>query len=267
MRGYISYFKTELMANLQYRVAAVAGLSTQFFWGAILLVIYQAFYSGKNVNVAINFQELVTYVWLGQALLALIYIRVRDDDVIESIRKGTVAYELCRPYNLYYWWYIKNLSKKYAATLLRFSPIIIVSLLLPAPYNLSLPATPLNLILFIICLILGSFIITAIVMLINTLSFFTYNDQGVSSIIFTIVEFLSGEVIPVPLLPKVVQSITYYLPFRLIGDLSFRVYSNNIQVSEALFNIGLQLIWIIILIIIGSLLMKKATSKLFIQGG
>jgi len=267
MRGYLYYFKTELIANLQYRVAAIAGLSTQFFWGAILIIIYDAFYSGNNVTVVINFKELVTYVWLGQALFALIYVRVRDTDIIEGIRNGTIAYEMCRPYNLYFWWYIKSLSKKYAAVLLRFAPVILISLLLPEPYNLSLAASPTNFILFLISLILGSIIVTAFVMVVNVSSFFTYNDQGISSVIFTIIEILSGAAVPVPLLPEVIQKINYYLPFRLIGDLSFRVYSNNIGISEAIMNIYLQIFWIIILIVIGNLMMKKASKKLFIQGG
>lgn len=104
-------------------------------------------------------------------------------------------------------------------------------------------------------------------MIINVSSFFTYNDQGISSIIFTIVEVLSGMAIPVPLLPEIIQKINYFLPFRLVGDLPFRVYSNNINVSDATISICIQIAWIIGLILIGNLMMKKASKKLFIQGG
>ena len=106
MTGYLSYFKLQIITGLQYKVAAIAGLCTQFFWGFLYVMIYQAFYSHAD-NSTINFTELVTYVWLNQAFFALIYIRMKDSDILNSIKTGTVAYELCRPYDIYNWWYIK----------------------------------------------------------------------------------------------------------------------------------------------------------------
>ena len=104
-------------------------------------------------------------------------------------------------------------------------------------------------------------------MLINIITFFTYNDKGISSIIYTLGNLLSGIDVPLPLLPVLLLSLTEYLPFRLISDLSFRVYSGNINLAYGIKSIILQIIWIIILVIIGKLLMKKALSKVSIQGG
>lgn len=207
------------------------------------------------------------YVWLNQAFFYLILIAIKDEQIIEQIKNGTVAYELCRPYDLYWWWYLKHLSKRYAGCLLRCFPVIILALLLPKPYNLSLPISILAFILFLLALFLGSLLITSICMLINIITFFTYNDKGISSIIYTIGNLLSGIDVPLPLLPAVVLTITEYLPFRLISDLAVRIYSGNINISYGIKSIILQLIWILILVIIGRLLMKKALSKVSIQGG
>ena len=81
MTGYLSYFKLQIITGLQYKVAAIAGLCTQFFWGFLYVMIYQAFYSHAD-NSTINFTELVTYVWLNQAFFALIYIRMKDSDIL-----------------------------------------------------------------------------------------------------------------------------------------------------------------------------------------
>lgn len=266
MIGYISYFKTQIVTNLQYKVAAIAGLCTQFFWGFLYVMIYQAFYSHAD-NSTINFPDLVTYVWLNQALFALIYIRMKDNDILNSIKTGTVAYELCRPYDLYNWWYIKMLAKKYAAVSLRFLPIIVVSLFLPAPYALGLPQSPLSFILFLVALILGSFVLVAILMIIQSVTFFTYHEGGISQILFLVAELLAGAFLPLPLMPDIVQKISYYLPFRLVGDLPFRIYSGNIAINDALMNVLFQGIWIVILILIGKCIMKFALKRVVIQGG
>lgn len=207
------------------------------------------------------------YVWLNQAFFYLILIAIKDEQILEQIKNGTVAYELCRPYDLYWWWYLKHLSKRYAGVLLRCFPVIILALFLPKPYNLSPPISIKAFILFIIALFLGSLLITSICMIINIITFFTYNDKGISSIIYTIGGLLSGIDIPLPLLPVTLLALTEYLPFRLISDLSQRVYSGNISITYGINSIILQIIWIIILVIIGRLLMKKALSKVSIQGG
>ena len=98
-------------------------------------------------------------------------------------------------------------------------------------------------------------------------SFFTYQEKGITSLIITITGLLSGLFIPLPLLPDGFNRVCRYLPFRLISDLSYRVYSGNIGCSEALFNISMQLILIVLLIMIGRKVMKIALRKVEVQGG
>lgn len=266
MSGYLKYFKTELIMGLQYKVAAISGLCTQFFWGILYCLLYEAFYSHASID-AISFKEMICYVWLMQSFLSLIYLRVNDTEILENIKSGTVAYELCRPYSIYYWWYIRILSKKYAAVALRCLPVIIFAFLLPEPYRLALPLSLEAFVLFIISLILGSFVVVGLSMIIHSISFFTLESKGITSIVCSIGEILSGFAIPIPLLPNFLINITKYMPFRLIGDTPFRIYSGNINVIEAKELIILQIVWIILLVIIGNLLIKKALKKVCIQGG
>ena len=178
-----------------------------------------------------------------------------------------MAYELCRPYDLYWWWYLKHLAKRYSGCALRCIPVIIFAFLLPKPYGLSLPYSIESLFLFIIAIILGSFITASIAMIVQIIAFFTYQDKGISSLIYIIQGLLQGFDIPLPLLPVLFIAITEYLPFRLISDLSQRIYSGNIGISYGIQSIILQIIWIVLLVLFGRLLMKKALKKVSIQGG
>ena len=266
MKGYISYFKKELITGLQYRAAALAGIATQLFWGLIFVMLYKSFYSHTTIE-EINYEQLMCYVWLTQSFFMLIYVRNKDQDIKNAIVDGTVAYELCRPYNLYWWWYLKLLSKRYAAVLLRCTPILILGFIIPKPYGLTLPTSLESFGLFLISLLLGSLIVTAFNIIIHFISFYTMQDKGTSSIINTIAELFSGFAIPLPLMPTLFNKVGEYLPFRLIGDLPFRVYSGNIATPYALKSIILQIIWTIILLTIGYLIMKKALKKVSVQGG
>lgn len=266
MKLYLSYFKLRIVTFLQYRSAAIAGLTTQFFWGLMLIFIYMALYQNAD-NVSMNLEQLISYMWLHQAFYAFLAVRIADSEIRDTIRSGNVAYEIIRPYNLYYWWYIKRLAGRIASGMLRVLPVILVASLLPKPYALPLPTSFINFILFLISLMLGVLVVTGINMLVHTIGFYTYNENGISSMLNSVMELCAGELVPVALLPLFIQKGTYYLPFRLIFDLPFRLYSNNIGITEGLASIGLQIIWIIILIILGNLIIKNALKKVFIQGG
>ena len=73
MKSYISYFKLKFKTGLQYRAAALAGMSTQIFFGLVYVAIYVAFYESGSSNLPMELNELISYVWLGQCFYALIY--------------------------------------------------------------------------------------------------------------------------------------------------------------------------------------------------
>ena len=266
MRGYISYFKAELKAGLQYKTAALSGLTTQFFWGIIFALVYTSFYKHTEIQ-DINISQLMDYVWLNQAFYTLIYLAIKDEDIIGSIKDGTVAYELLRPYDLYNWWYVKLIAKRYALVLLRCLPIIVFAFLLPDPYGLSLPISIGSFLMFLLTMFLGTIVVTSVNMIVNSLAFFTNEDKGIASIVYTIADVFEGGQIPLPLLSGVVLVIASFTPFRFIEDLPFRLYSGHIDIMTGFKEISIELIWIIGLLIIGKLILKKALSKVSIQGG
>ncbi len=266
MRVYLSYLKLRVMTFMQYRTSAIAGLMTQLFWGAMFVFIYMALYqNGDNQNISST--EVISYTWLHQAFYAFLAVRVMDDEITNSIKNGEVAYEIIRPYNLYFWWYVKALAKRMVSGLMRFLPVLIVAIILPSPYGLNMPKSLMSFMLFLISLILGLFVVTGLNMLVHTIGFFTYNETGISGMLNSSMELLCGAYVPVALLPMIIQRGTYYLPFRLVSDLPFRVYSGNIGTIEGMFSIGLQVIWIFILVFAGNVIVKRALSRVFIQGG
>lgn len=267
MKGYISYFKTVLLSGLQYKTAAIAGICTQFFWGFLQIFIYQAFYAGTNGTTPMDFDKLVTYIWLQQALLTLVFVRIRDEGIAKSIKNGSVAYELVRPYNLYVWWYVQCIAKRLAAVTLRSGILIIVALLLPEPYNLSLPSSWSAFGMSFLNLLFGALIVTAITVIIHSIAFFIYDDKGIACVIYNFAELLSGTSLPLPLLPNIVQKICLLFPFWLIGDLPFRIYSGDILISESIKYLGFQVFWLASLIIIGVMILRYAMKKVYIQGG
>ena len=267
MKPYISALRVRFLNGLQYRSAALGGLTTQFFWGAMAIFLYQAFYQSGSQPQAFKYSELVTYIWLQQAFLALIMLYDWDYELFDMITSGNISYELCRPCHIYGLWYTKLLSKRLASATLRFSPIVIIALLLPTPYRLSLPHSIMSFLLFIITMILGLLLLVAISMLIYISVFKTMSPVGSMAFIGITGEFFSGMTIPIPLMPQWLQRVCYIMPFRWTADLPLRIYSGNIRVEQGLVSIGVQLLWILILVSVGSIMMKRITKRVVVQGG
>ena len=267
MKAYYSLFKMRLLKGLQYRVAALAGVCTQFFWGFMFIMVFEAFYANSTAQQSISLRQLIQVIWLQQSFLVFIMLWFRDSELLNLITSGNIAYELCRPADLYSFWYAKLIAQRLSGALLRCFPIIFIAALLPYPYNFSLPPTPFVFILFLITLILGLILVVAISMLLYISIFYTMNATGSLLIFGVFGEFLSGLIIPVPLMPEFLRKIVYALPFRYTSDLPFRIYAGNIGVTEALNGIGVQLFWIIALVLLGRLWMNKALKRIVIQGG
>ncbi|MCJ7842000.1 ABC transporter permease [Lederbergia sp. NSJ-179] len=267
MNAYISVLRLKLQTGLQYRTAAFAGVATQFFWGFMYIMIFEAFYEHAIQSPPMSLKELITYLWLQQSFLAFVMLWFRDNELFELITTGNIAYELCRPCDIYGFWYAKLLAQRLASAILRSFPILIVAFLLPQPYKMTLPENGTTSLLFILALLLGLLLMISISMLIYISVFLTMSPTG-SLLMFSIIgDFFAGLTIPIPFMPEWLQKIAYLLPFRFTADFPFRVYSGHISHGEAVEGICIQLIWLVLLVFIGQFCIKKALKRVVVQGG
>jgi len=267
MKKYLSFFRIRFAAGLQYRTAAWAGISTQFFWGFMNILMFQAFYrSGQNVF-PMAFEQLTSYIWLQQAFLAMFMTWFYDNEIFDHITSGSIAYELCRPCDLYGMWFVKNMAIRLSRVVLRCFPILFVAALLPAPYGISLPHSAEGAALFLFSKALGFLVMIAFNMLVYISAFFTISPMGIRILITSVLEFLCGAIIPIPFFPDWLQPVLYALPFGSMQNTPFLIYVGHLSLGEGWWAIGLQCFWLIALLLIGKMMMHCALKKVVVQGG
>lgn len=267
MRAYFTYFKLKFITGLQYRAAAWAGIATQFFFGFVYVMVYIAFYSSGVKSAPMTLSQVITYLWLNQALLALLNQFTRDKELFNLVREGTICYELARPKDLYFMWYFKVLGEKLSSVLLRFFPLIVVTIFLPKPYNIGLPASGYHFLLFLISLCIGSLLVVSLTILYPIITLTTMSEKGIVNLMITLADIMSGILVPIPFFPDFLKKISAYLPFQYISDLPFRIYVGNIGIEKGITNIIIQFTWLLILVSIGYFLMKKSLKRVTVQGG
>ncbi|MCL2834851.1 MAG: ABC transporter permease, partial [Treponema sp.] len=201
LKPYIGMFRMRLIAGMQYRAAAWAGVATQFFWGTMQLLIFYVFYQSSGtapVDQPMTFSQLADFIWMRQAFLAMVMLWSMDNDLLNLIAGGSVAYEMARPLSLYSFWFARVLAFRISRTALRCLPIFIVASLLPGDWAFHLPSSWTAFLLFIPSLVLAALLATALSMFICILTFVSLNPQGARIAMGAATEFLMGGIIPIP---------------------------------------------------------------------
>ncbi len=263
MKAYLAIFSAYFRTLLQYRAAALAGVATQVFWGLIRMMILEGFYRSTTAPQPMSYPEVVTYIWLGQAMILLVITRI-DPDIRTMVRSGTVAYELLRPLDLYRLWFCRCLAQRTAPLFLRMAPIFVIAGLffgLQAPA--SLPSTILWLLSTAAAMALGASIAT--LMVISML--WTISGDGINRLLPAAIYIFSGGIVPLPLFPDFLQPLLNALPFRGMADTPFRIYMGHIPPEQALLAIAHQLAWTAAFVLIGRWVLSRGVGRLVVQGG
>ena len=264
---YLSFFRMKFIGGLQYRAAALAGVATQFAWGALEILAYRVLYEMNAEMFPMTMQELASYIWLRQALLTLFFCWYFDEDIFNAITDGGVAYELCRPVNLYNMWYTRCVAGRLSKATLRSLPINYCCCLYSGAYGLGLPADISSFAWFFITTFLGLLVVVAINMLIYVSAFFTFSATGLRLVAVSVVEFLAGDIIPIPFMPEGIRRIVELLPFASMQNIPLRIYSGNISGTELYLRAGLQLFWVVALVLMGKTITNTALKRAVVQGG
>ena len=267
--AYVALFRARLRMLLQYRVAALAGLGTQFFWGLIRIMILEAFYRNGTPTAAaaqpMTLAEVVTYIWLGQALFAMLpYSANPDPEVRDLIRTGAVAYEFARPLDLYTLWFARAIASRLAPTLLRMGPMVVLAVLF---FGMTLPPTGAAFAAWLAATAGALLLVSAFSVLITVTLLWTVSGDGIARLAPSLVFLGSGMIIPLPLFPAWAQSFLNFLPFRGMADAPFRLYLGNLPAASVGAVVGQQLLWTLAFVALGRLLLTRGTRRLIVQGG
>ena len=267
MKKYFSFFRVRFLMGLQYRTAAVAGMTTQFVWGLMEILVFRAFYAVNPAAFPMTFEATASYIWLQQAFLAVFAAWLLEPEIFDCIVDGNVAYELCRPVNIYDMWFARSMASRLSRAMLRCIPILLVAPLLPEPYGISPPPSGGCFCAFLFMLVHSFLVSVAFYMWIYVLTFYTISPMGLRIMVGSVVEFLSGGGIPLPFFPEKIQRFLEVLPFASMQNVPLRVYSGSMTPAKMQEAILLQLFWLVMLVIVGRAMCARAVRHVTLQGG
>jgi ABC-2 type transport system permease protein len=270
-RPYLAAFRARFQLVLQYRAAALAGFATQLWWGAIRILVFAAFYGVNAAAAPIGLADVVTYVWLGQALLAL-QPWLADPEVGQAVRSGGVGYDRLRPLDAYGYWYVRTVGWMLARALPRAVLMVLAAgLVLPlvglGDWAWRPPSGVTAALLFVPAFILMVMLAAAVLMLANIIVAASLNERGVNAVLAPLVIVLSGSLLPLDFYPDAWRPFLHVQPLAGLVDIPFRIYFADLAGNAALRGLALQAGWTLVLVALGRLAMERMMRRLEMQGG
>ena len=263
MRPYLSVFRLRFRLETHYRGAAVGGIVCQVFFGLILIALYRALYAGRPQT--LPFSHVATYVWLQQAFFRL--LTSSDADLMDKIRTGGIAYDLCRPVELYGFYYMRIMAQKLMGSLLRAAPMLVFAALLPQGWGISPPVSWPALGLFLLGLGQGLCCVSAMENITMAFTMRTLDPRGIQAMLNLLMMILAGNILPLTLFPDSWQKVITALPYAQLLDAPIRLYTGERALTDAPGVLVLQAGWTIAIVGLGLLLWRSNQKKLILQGG
>lgn len=250
-----------------YRIATAAGVFTNTVFGFILAYTYVALWSERPGLGGYDQAQALTFVWLGQGLLATTALMGggAQEELQNRIRTGDVAIDLYRPVDLQVWWLAADLGRAGFQLLGRgIAPLLVGALAFP----LALPRAPLVWAVFLVSVLLAVVVAYAIRYLLALTTFWLLDPAGLNTLGNLLSVFFSGMLLPLTVFPgafgEVVRQLPWAAMLQVPADVLLEERAGAGGLARAL---GFQAAWAVVLLAAGRALQSVATSKVVVQGG
>lgn len=272
-KRYKAFMKTGILNIFAYKFNIFSWLLVVASSLLCLFFLWAAVFNNSPVDVinGFTFKEIVSYTIIVNIFGFTMGGGETQDVITDEIQNGQIAMSLIKPISYRLRFTFSTLGSLLASNLIVGFPLLIVStIILTVNDFMTLPSLPefaLIIIFFLIAQVIAKLLFDVIDYIFGLIAFYTMASFGLNQIKEVIVNFLSGMLIPIAFFPEWTKEIVNYLPFVGMAQNPTLIYLGRMSVSESLFSILLQIIWLILLEAFAHFFYLKAIKIITIQGG
>lgn len=264
VRRYVELARAEFRRYSTYRLAMLAGIFTNTIFGFIRgSVLVGALVGAGGVIAGYDAKLALSYVWIGQALIAPIGLWVRRE-VADRVKSGDIAIDLARPLDFQLSWWARDMGRFVLGVPTRGLPTLLLGMIL---VGIAWPADWTAYPLGVLSLLLGTSINFLCMYAMNLISLWTVDVQGYLNLYGLALNLLSGFLIPVHIFPGWLLMVADHSPFPSIFQSPVDILSGRTGGWGAVQLIGTQSLWLTAIIVLSRLMLWRGSRRLVVQGG
>lgn len=263
---YLALFKISFQQEFIYRLNFIMWRLRNVVQIFLVFFLWSTIFSDPTRQIfGYDKGKILTYVF-GILILKAIVFSSRTIDIAGEISRGDLTNYLLKPINYFRYWFTRDLSSKGLNLIFAFFETLILFLILKPPFYWQ--ASPLILLVFFLSVIVAVILFFELLLIVNMVPFWAPESGWGAQFLFMgiIVEFLSGAIFPIDVLPELIQKILHFLPFSYLLFFPLQVYLGKINLNLIFSGVVISFFWLIALSFIVRFIWNKGLKKYAAEG-
>lgn len=261
---YLKFAMKSFQKQLAYKFEYFIGVLNGFLFIFIFTSLWRAIYTSAEVAAGSGFDLNGIIAYAIFAMVIRISMSMDDMSTIGKVRSGAISLDLIKPMNYFSMVLSESIGQSMFHCFTRVGPILAVCLL---AFDVSMPTTLTNYVLFIAAWGFGYFILFMINFLFGLIAFWTIETFSFQLMKYGLFTLFSGGIVPIDFFPDWARPIADILPFKYVLYVPTSLFIGHIGGAEALELLVIQALWVGCLGFACWTMWGAAQRKLVVQGG
>jgi ABC-2 type transport system permease protein len=251
------------MAAMMYRFSFFFTLIGNLLYIVLLYFLWGSIYRDVDTIRGMSFNQAFVYVAIAGSIFTMVKTWA-DWEISYHITTGAIIMDLVRPVDFQ----LQALSRTVGFMFFNFTMIALPSALVLFFFFGAEIEIGVGLLFLPVGLFLAFLVSFAIDYIIGLTSFYTESIWGISVTKEIITTLLSGALVPLQFFPHIVQRILLFLPFQAIYHIPLTILTSpDLDAGACARLLGTQLVWVVILFLLGRFFFTRASRVLLVSGG
>ena len=242
----------------QYRANLIMYLLYWLVSPIIYLAVWTSIAQSKGSVNGFTANDFVTYY-----MTLLVVDQITSNIVIHTfaykVQDGSLSGELIRPIHpMLTNALVNNIAFK-ALTILGFIPVWIILFFLYKPDYSHLTLT--GILVALPAMIMGFLVGFLLSAAITSLAFWTTRVYSIHEFYYAMILLFSGQFVPLPLMPKLIQDVAQYLPFQLLIYFPIQLILGKLSSAQIIQGYVVGTIWLVVAISIFTWIWRNGVKR------
>ncbi|WP_083713267.1 ABC-2 family transporter protein [Brachybacterium sp. P6-10-X1] len=249
-------------AQFAFRASTWTGIVGCVLQVILVHLVWSAVYGDRTDVAGVAQVDAITYAVLG-VLTTTVFQPFMFDSMLGRLRTGAIAFDVMRPISAV----PLALARQVGGTVGQLPAAAIALVVGLALGAIALPGSWLSGLACLVSLSLGFVIALLVNFTVGLVGFWTLEVGGAFLIYRMLAQFSSGALIPLWFMPDWLTGILTLLPFSAQIFVPLSIYVDRDPGWHTVQAIGIQAVWILVLIALAALVWRRAIRRLVIFGG
>ncbi|MCG7409140.1 ABC-2 family transporter protein [Paenibacillus sp. ACRRX] len=264
MKSYIRIFHKTISTSFVYRSNLYMPMLAYFVFVFLQYSLWSAVFA-LNEPKGTTISQMMTYIFIGM-MIRFLTTASASDQLSQEIREGKIELMLIRPYNLFLFFFAKQLARIVVDFISKGLPLLFISLLFLSPF-IQIPYNLSNWLYFGFCCMNAVLIAFCMDYIIGLMAFWIIETWQLRFLIQDIGNVFSGVFIPLWFFSDTFLWIANLLPYPYLYFYPINVLLGNVDHASFLSLTLIGLSWSIGLVGVIMLMWHFCKSRIVIQGG